>query len=162
MISLVVARAKNGAIGRDGDIPWRIPQDFKLFQRETTGGALIMGRNTWDSLPVKPLSKRLNIVVSSNKEAADIVVSSVAEGVERAISEGYDRIYGIGGAGIYKEMLAISHRLLITEVDAEIADADTFFPEFDPRDWQLIARRPLEGADPACLVCEYLRVPSTE
>ncbi|MDA5556121.1 dihydrofolate reductase [Shimia sp. MMG029] len=158
MISLVVARARNGAIGRDGDIPWRIPQDFKLFQRETTGGAVIMGRNTWDSLPVKPLAKRLNIVVSSQPDAAEIVVPSVQEAVRLATAQGYDRIYGIGGAGIYKEMLKSAHRLLITEVDAEIEDADTFFPAFDPTQWELITRRPLEGASPTCVVCEYLRI----
>ncbi|MBO9405930.1 dihydrofolate reductase [Shimia sp. R9_1] len=161
MITLVVARAQNGAIGRDGDIPWRIPQDFKLFQRETTGGALIMGRNTWDSLPVKPLSNRLNIVVSSQPDAADIVVPSIDTAVEYATAQGYDRIYGIGGAGIYKEMLTVAHRLLITDVDAEIDDADTFFPEFDPAKWQLITSRPLEGATPSCTVREYLRVSET-
>ena len=158
MISLVVARAKNGAIGRDGDIPWRIPQDFKLFQRETTGGAVVMGRNTWDSLPVKPLAKRFNIVVSSNPEAAETVVPNVAEAVKLAKAHGYDRIYGIGGAGIYKEMMQIAHRLLITEVDAEIEDADTFFPAFEPTQWQLISKRDLGGAAPSCTVTEYLRV----
>ena len=65
MISLVVARAAGGAIGRDGDIPWFVPEDLAAFQRETRGGAVIMGRKTWDSLPVKPLKGRLNIVVTS-------------------------------------------------------------------------------------------------
>ncbi len=63
MLTLVVARAKGGAIGRDGDIPWHAPEDLKMFQRETLGGALVMGRRTWESLPVKPLKNRLNIVV---------------------------------------------------------------------------------------------------
>lgn len=157
MISLVVARARNGAIGRKGDIPWHIPEDFKTFQRETQGGAVIMGRSTWDSLPKKPLPKRLNIVVSSNPDAADIVVPSVAEAVAMAHAQGYDRVYGIGGSGIYKEMLGIAHRLLISEVDTDIADADTFFPEFDPETWQLVNARKLEGAVPDCVVTEYLR-----
>ncbi len=157
MITLVVARARNGAIGRDGDIPWHIPEDFKTFQRETQGGAVIMGRSTWDSLPKKPLPRRLNIVVSSNPEAAEIVVSSVAEAVSMAQAQGYNRVYGIGGSGIYKEMLPLADRLLISEVDADIADADTFFPQFDPLKWRLINERDLDGAHPACAVTEYLR-----
>ena len=157
MISLVVGRSSNGAIGRDGDIPWHIPEDLRTFQRETLGGAIIMGRYTWDSLPKKPLPRRLNIVVSRDSAAADIVVSSVPEAVALARAEGYDRIYGIGGAGIYAEMMAIADRLLITDVDTVIEDADTFFPEFDAADWRLHHERPLEGAVPISIVREYLR-----
>ncbi|MGJ8546975.1 MAG: dihydrofolate reductase [Sulfitobacter sp.] len=158
MITLVVARAKNGAIGRDGTIPWQVPEDLKAFQRETLGGALIMGRNTWDSLPVKPLSRRLNIVVSSREDAADIVVPSVAAGAALASAQGYDRIYGIGGAGIYQEMMPLAHRLLISEVDMDVPDADTFFPPFDAAEWQVISERVLRAEGPGCLVREYLRL----
>ncbi|MBO9479205.1 dihydrofolate reductase [Shimia sp. R11_0] len=157
MITLVVARAESGAIGRDGDIPWHIPEDLKTFQRETLGGALIMGRNTWDSLPVKPLPKRLNIVVSSQPDVAECVTPSVADAVALATAQGYDRIYGIGGAGIYREMLDIAHRLLITEVAMKVGGADTFFPDFDTKNWDVISRRPLEGAQIPCEVCEYIR-----
>ena len=159
MITLIVARAANGAIGRDGTIPWHLPEDLKSFQRETLGGALVMGRNTWDSLPVKPLSKRLNIVVSSRADAADIVVATVAAAIERAAQEGYDRVYGIGGAGIYQEMIPLAHRLLISDVDIEVPDADTFFPEPDMEAWRLINERPLRASAPVCTVREYLRRP---
>ncbi len=77
MITLIVARDRNGAIGKDNTIPWHAPEDLKAFQRETLGGAIIMGRNTWDSLPVKPLKNRLNIVVSSDPNCADLVVPSL-------------------------------------------------------------------------------------
>lgn len=157
MITLVVARARNGAIGRDGDIPWFLPEDLKTFQRETLGGAVIMGRATWDSLPKKPLPRRFNIVVSSNPEAADTVVGSVREAVSLALAEGYDRIYGIGGAGIYAEMLPLSDRLLVSEVDLDVPDADTFFPDFDVSDWHQNQTRPLLGDGPGCVVTEYLR-----
>ncbi|MFY0618037.1 dihydrofolate reductase [Shimia sp.] len=157
MISLVVARARNGAIGRDGDIPWHIPEDFKTFQRETTGGAIIMGRGTWESLPVKPLPRRFNIVVSSRPDVAEVVVPSISEAVALAQAEGYDRVYGIGGASIYREMLEIAHRLLITEVDTVISDADTFFPDFSEAEWRMLASRPLTGAKLPCEVKEYLR-----
>ncbi len=157
MITLVVGRAANGAIGRDGDIPWFIPEDLATFQRETLGGAIIMGRNTWDSLPKKPLPRRLNIVVSSQEDAAEVVVGSVEAAVTLARAEGYDRVYGIGGAGIYREMMQIADRMLITDVDAVIDDADTFFPEFDPEQWALAHERKLKGASPACMVREYMR-----
>lgn len=157
MITLIVARAKNGAIGRDGDIPWSIPEDLKAFQRETMGGALIMGRNTWDSLPIKPLPKRFNIVVSSNPEAAEVVVPTVAAAAKLASEQGYDRVYGIGGAGIYREMIPLADRLLISEVDLTVEDADTFFPSFELGDWRLVNERPLRQTEPLCDLREYLR-----
>ncbi len=157
MISLIVARARNGAIGRDGTIPWHVPEDLKFFQRETVGGALVMGRNTWDSLPVKPLSKRLNIVVSSNPDLAEFVAPSINDAIGIAREQGYGRIYGIGGARIYKEMLSIADRLLVTEVDIEVPDADTFFPSFDADGWTKVNDIPLRSENPACHVGEYLR-----
>ncbi len=159
MITLIVARARNGAIGKDNDIPWHAPEDLKAFQRETLGGAVIMGRNTWDSLPVKPLKNRLNIVVSSNPQAAERVVPSIAAAIALARAEGYMRIYGIGGAGIYKGMLGLADRLMITEVDLEIAEADAYFPAFAAEDWRVTAELPLRAEAPACLLREYQRNP---
>lgn len=157
MISLVVARARNGAIGKDNDIPWHVPEDLAMFKRETLGGAIIMGRNTWDSLPFKPLKNRLNIVVSSQKDLAENVVPSIEDAIALARREGYVRIYGIGGAGIYRAMLPIADRLLITEVETEVADADVYFPTFSDTEFHRIASVPLEGASPACCVDEYVR-----
>lgn len=156
MITLIVARDRNGAIGRDGTIPWDIPEDLKAFQRETLGGALIMGRNTWNSLPVKPLARRLNIVVSSRPDAADTVVGTVHEAIQLALEKGYHRIYGIGGAGIYRDMLPLANRLLITEVDLCVDGADTFFPEVDLEDWWFDDERPLNNTGPRCVVREFL------
>ena len=157
MITLIVARDRNGAIGRDGDIPWDIREDMKSFQRETLGGAIIMGRKTWDSLPVRPLARRLNIVVSSQQVDAEHVATSVDDAVRIASNLGYNRIYGIGGAGIYTEMLPRADRLMLSEVATEVADADTFFPEVDLDDWHLLGTRRFEGASPDCELHEYLR-----
>ncbi|ABG31486.1 dihydrofolate reductase [Roseobacter denitrificans] len=157
MITLIVARAENGAIGRDGTIPWDIPEDLKFFQRETLGGALIMGRNTWESLPVKPLPRRFNIVVSSNSDIAEVVAPSVETAIEIAKAQDHQRIYGIGGASIYAEMLPLAHRLLISEVQLQVPDADTFFPHVDLAEWHQIDRRSLRESDPACFVVEHLR-----
>ncbi|MFS4580240.1 dihydrofolate reductase [Phaeobacter sp. C3_T13_0] len=157
MITLIVARDQNGAIGKDNTIPWHAPEDLKCFQRETLGGALVMGRNTWDSLPVKPLKNRLNLVVSSNPDAADLVCPSIEAAVEEAGAQGYHRIYGIGGAGIYQGMMDIADRMLITEVCTEVADADTYFPEFQAGDWRIAGQTRLRSEAPACTVIEYLR-----
>lgn len=157
MISLIVARARGGAIGRDGDIPWHAPEDLRAFQRETRGGAVIMGRRTWESLPVRPLKDRLNILVSRDSSLAEHVCASVSAAIERAQAAGYHRIYGIGGAAIYAEMLPLAHRLLITEVALDVADADAFFPEFERGQWREIARSTLRTEAPACVLHEWLR-----
>ncbi|MQY42883.1 dihydrofolate reductase [Epibacterium sp. SM1969] len=157
MITLIVARDRNGAIGKDNTIPWRAPEDLKAFQRETLGGAIIMGRNTWDSLPVKPLKNRLNIVVSSDPNCADLVVPNLEAAVFEARAQGYMRIYGIGGARIYQGMMEMADRLLITEVELEVEGADTHFPEVDDARWQVAAHNPLRRENPACVMVEYLR-----
>lgn len=158
MITLIVARDRNGAIGKDNTIPWHAPEDLKAFQRETLGGAIVMGRNTWDSLPFKPLKNRLNLVVSSNPKAAEQVHASVAEAVAAAYAQGYRRVYGIGGAGIYREMMQIADRLLITEVGLEVEAADTYFPEIVAGEWQRQGETLLRSEEPSCVMVEYLRV----
>jgi dihydrofolate reductase len=157
MITLIVARDENGAIGREGAIPWDIPEDLRSFQRETLGGAIIMGRKTWESLPRKPLSKRLNIVVSTQKDVAEFVAASVTEAVNLALNQGYHRIYGIGGARIYEEMLSIADRLLITEVGMRVEGADTFFPHLEFETWTVSNERALSHDAPRCYLREYLR-----
>lgn len=157
MISLVVARARNGAIGKDNTIPWHIPEDLRMFQRETLGSALIMGRLTWESLPVKPLKNRMNIVVSRDASLTQHVATSLREAIELAHEAGYTRISGIGGEAIFREMLPVSQRLVLTEVDLEVPDADVFFPEFDESEWTEIARRVLPGDGPTATLRELIR-----
>lgn len=157
MISLVVARAQNGAIGKGNTIPWHAPEDLAFFQRETMGGAVIMGRNTWESLPFKPLKNRLNIVVSRDKTLHETVVASVDAAIELARSAGYPRIYGIGGAQIYAQMLPMADRLLVTEVDLVIEAADAYFPEITESDWREAWRHSLREDGPACVVRELVR-----
>jgi len=158
MLTLIVARARNGAIGRGNTIPWSAPEDLAFFQRETLGGALIMGRNTWESLPKRPLPRRLNIVVTSrplHEEGAHIASLEAARDMAKAA--GYARVYAIGGAGIYRAFLPQADRLLITEVDLNISDADTFFPPVALDDWRKADVIALRRASPACRLCEYLR-----
>ncbi len=158
MISLVVARARGGAIGRDGEMPWHLPEDLRLFQRETRGGAVIMGRRTWESLPEPPLPERFNCVVTrSDVSGADAVVSGLEDAVAACREAGHSRIYGIGGARLYAGLMPMAHRLLITEVDLDVPDADTFFPEFDARDWRELDSLVLREEAPRCVLREFLR-----
>lgn len=157
MISLVVGRDRNGAIGKGNDIPWYAPEDLQFFKRETLGGAIIMGRNTWDSLPFKPLKDRMNIVVTSQGCAAEHTCASVTEAIAMAYAQGYRRVYGIGGAGIYREMIKIADRMLITEVELDVEDADTYFPTFNAADWCVVGQSELRQEEPRCKAVEYLR-----
>ncbi|AZB63247.1 dihydrofolate reductase [Cereibacter sphaeroides] len=157
MLTLVVARARDGAIGRDGTIPWAAPEDLAFFQRETLGGAVIMGRRTWESLPKRPLPRRMNIVVTSRPMEGEALFTSFEAAIPAAEAAGHARIYSIGGARIFSEHLPLADRLLVTEVDLEVPDADTFFPAFDPKDWNLAARIALRSEAPACVLYEYLR-----
>ena len=151
MLTLIAARARDGAIGRDGTIPWHAPEDLRQFQRETLGGALIMGRRTWLSLPTRPLPRRLNVVVSRDATLADHVAPDIDTALTICTSEGYSRLYGIGGTAIYAALLPHAHRLLLTEVDTDIPDADAHFPAFDDAHWREIHRRSLPGPLPMTL-----------
>lgn len=157
MLTLVVARARNNAIGKGNDIPWHAPEDLKMFQRETTGGAVIMGRKTWDSLPFKPLKNRLNVVVSRDKTLTELVAPSVEAALKICRDAGYHRVYGIGGQTIYRDLLDYADRLLLTEVDLTIEDADAYFPNFDETAWHEISNTEIRASDPRCTLRELIR-----
>lgn len=155
MLTLIAARARNGAIGKAGTIPWDVPEDMRLFMRETTGGALIMGRKTWESLPKRPLPNRLNIVVTSHPCEAEVVVPDIDAALRAAA--GHSRVYGAGGQGIYEALLPHAHRLLLTEVGVDVPGADAFFPAFDPAEFHAPLDRVLREDGPRCVLREYLR-----
>ncbi len=158
MLTLIVARGAGGAIGRAGTIPWHAPEDLALFQRETTGGVVIMGRKTWASLPVKPLPRRVNIVVTSGGgmgEGAVFLPFDAAMAHARALPN--VRLYGIGGAGIYAALLPIADRLLVTEMDVSVTDADAFFPDFHEGEWREISRHLLRDGPPRGVLRELIR-----
>lgn len=158
MLTVIVARARNGAIGQGNAIPWHAPEDLAFFQRETLGGALIMGRNTWESLPKKPLPRRLNIVVTSRPLASDdALVATVGTARDLARAKGYARHYAIGGAAIYKAFLPTADRVLITDVALDVPNADTFFPAVDLTAWRKGMELVLRSEGPACRFTEYLR-----
>lgn len=138
-LCLIWAQSNEGAIGRNGDIPWHSKKDFSHFRKTTLECPVIMGRKTWDSLPKKPLQGRHNIIVSStlkNVEGAT-VVATLAEAIEVAQVDALDRFFVIGGASLYAEALPFAQRVFRTLVDIEVADADTFAPSLGP-EWQLL------------------------
>lgn len=140
-LALVVARARNGVIGRDGDLPWRLRSDLQRFKAATMGKPCIMGRRTWESLPLKPLPGRLNLVLSRDEsfEAKGAVVcTTLDEAVEiareQAMDDGVDEICVIGGTALFEAALPRAKRLYLTEVEAE-PEGDAVFPAFDEGAW---------------------------
>ena len=144
-IVIVVAIARNGVIGRDGGLPWRLSTDLRRFKATTSGSPVIMGRRTYDSIG-KPLPNRLNIVVTRNTGwARDGVTAahSLDQAVELARQGAADMpdatgIYVIGGGQIYEEALPQADRLDVTHVQADV-EGDTRFPPIDPALWRAAA-----------------------
>ncbi len=142
IVSLVAAVARGGVIGRDGGIPWRLPEDMARFRELTMGHPVVMGRRTWESLPdqFRPLPGRGNVVVTRNPDwsaqGADRV-SSFEEALE--LLESAPRVFVIGGGEIYAAALPYADELALTEIDAEI-EGDTVFPEWDRRAFEEISR----------------------
>ncbi len=140
IVSLIVAADENNAIGKGGDMPWRLPDEWKYFRDTTMGKPVVMGRKTWESLPEtrRPLPGRRNIVVTRQEgykaEGAD-VVPGVDEAVKLA-STSSDEVFIIGGGQLYGYGMEIADRLYLTRVHTEIEGADAFFPAVDFQDWR--------------------------
>ncbi|KQS72672.1 diacylglycerol kinase [Rhizobium sp. Leaf371] len=136
-IVIVVAAARNGVIGRDGDMPWRLPTDLKHFKALTLGRPVVMGRKTWQSIG-RPLPGRPNIVITRDTgfvaEGA-ARVGSLEEGLrlarDLAAERGVDEVCVIGGGQVYREAMASVDIIHLTVVDADL-DGDTMFPAIDP------------------------------
>ncbi len=137
-ISLIVAVARNGVIGRDNALPWRLSADLRRFKRLTMGHSVIMGRKTYESIG-KPLPGRKFIGVSRNWDAAPAGVT-LARSIEEALAEaGGDEVFILGGSEVFRLTLPVADRLHLTLVDAHV-EGDTFFPEIDPSEWSLVSR----------------------
>lgn len=144
-IALVVAVAENGVIGKDGELPWRIPSDLKFFRQVTMGKPVVMGRKTFDSIG-KPLDGRDNIVITRNegfRAQGVIVACSVDEALgiarEKALASGAEEISVIGGAEIFAAVLSVADRIYLTEVHAE-PDGDVLFPDLEEGAWREVSR----------------------
>lgn len=138
-ISIVVAFAQNGVIGRDGDMPWKLSTDLKRFKAITLGNPVVVGRKTLESFGGKPLPGRPHVVVTRNAdfavegaETAPSLTQALKQADEIASETGAREVAVIGGGEIYRQAIDLADILYITHVEAEIADGDTFFPAIDP------------------------------
>ncbi len=146
MITLVLAMAENGVIGKDGAIPWRIAEDMKRFKSLTLGKPVVMGRKTWDSLPRKPLPDRLNIVVTRQpgwSAHGAVTALSFDDALDKA--QNAADVMVIGGGEIYRASLAKADRIELTQVHRTF-DGDAHFM-FDQSGWKEIARSDHATAD---------------
>ncbi len=139
-VTLIAAIARNRVIGKDGDLPWRLPADLKHFKRTTVGHPLIMGRRTFESFG-RPLPDRTNIVVTRNRDyrvEGAVIVPSFGEAMQVARREG-DEIFIGGGEEVFRHFLPSADRMILTWIDEEF-EGDTFFPEFDESEWRVVSR----------------------
>ncbi|MDP2752106.1 MAG: dihydrofolate reductase, partial [Rhodocyclaceae bacterium] len=143
MLTIIAAVAQNGMIGRDGKMPWHLPEDLKHFKTLTMGHPMIMGRKTWESLPGK-LPGRPHIVVTRNLDyrAEGAIVVTSLDSARQAASAFGDESFVIGGAALYALALPKADRLCLTEIHADFGNQsdDVRFPPFDRHQWQEISR----------------------
>lgn len=146
-VTIVAAVARNGVIGVDGGLPWRLPEDMRRFKELTLGHVLVMGRRTYESIG-RPLPGRTTVVVTRSPDW-----EAGAEGVLRAgdveealtlAAELDDEVFVVGGAQVYAAALPLADRLELTEVEAEPA-GDTFFPAVEWSRWREVRRAPGDG-----------------
>ena len=134
LISLIVAMAQNGVIGRDNALPWRLPEDLKRFKEFTLGKPILMGRKTFEAIG-RPLPGRANLVLTRDRDwraPGVIPVHSMEEALLQTRT--CDELVAIGGAEIYRLLLPLARRIYLTHVHADIP-GDTYFPAFDPAQW---------------------------
>lgn len=151
-LSVIVAAARNGVIGRNNALPWHLPEDLRYFKRVTMGKPIVMGRKTWESIG-RPLPGRTNIVITRRPdyaaEGARVVGSleealSLAEDI--ALIDGTDELLVIGGAEIYRAALPLASRLYLTEVHADVP-GDAYLPEVDWAQWREVSRESFAASE---------------
>lgn len=138
MIILIAAIAENNALGKNNDLLWHLPKDFKRFKEITSGHHIIMGRKTFESFP-KPLPNRTHVIITRQKDyvcEGCIVVQDLEKAI--AVCPKNEDIFVIGGGEIYSQSIHLADRLDITRVHHSF-EADVFFPEIDPEIWELIS-----------------------
>src|SRR3954464_7334561 len=157
-ISIIVAVAENGVIGRGGTLPWRLSADLQRFKRLTMGHTIIMGRRTWESIG-RPLPGRKTVIVTLQPayrvdEDYIQVAHSLAAAVECAENSGDDEAFIIGGAELYREATGAADRLYITKVHASV-DGDTYFPEINWGDWRLVESEEHDANEKNDYACSF-------
>lgn len=140
VISIIVAIAENNAIGLENQLLWHIPEDLKRFKRLTTGHTIVMGKRTFESLPIRPLPNRRSIVitdVAGEQIPGCVMAYSIDEAIEK-MEPGQENFI-IGGGSVYRQFLPLADKLYLTMVKKSF-HADTFFPEIDFSEWKTIEK----------------------
>ncbi|REJ09672.1 dihydrofolate reductase [Halobacillus trueperi] len=140
MISFIFAMDKNRLIGKDNDLPWHIPNDFKFFKDTTWRKTIIMGRKTFESFP-QPLPEREHIVITSNENydrEGCTVIHSIDEILQMEKNNPDKEWFVIGGSVLFEKMLSYADRMYLTYIDASF-EGDTYFPEYDEAEWTLVS-----------------------
>lgn len=141
-INIIVAIAENYAIGKNNDLLWHLGDDLKRFKKLTSNNVVMMGQKTYESLPVRPLPKRTNIVISDDYDVrynGCEMAYGITEAMEFAKYWSDDtEVFVMGGGSIYRQFFDMADKLYITKVHKSFEDADVFFPEIDEEKWELI------------------------
>lgn len=140
-LTLIVARASNGVIGRDNQLPWHLPEDLKHFKQTTMGAPIIMGRKTHESIG-RPLPGRRNVVVTrdaSRRFNGCDTVTDLPAALALAAQDQAPEAFLIGGAQLYAEGMVMADKLIVTEIMADY-EGDATFPELDPNEWEEVSR----------------------
>jgi dihydrofolate reductase len=156
-VVIIVAAAQNGIIGRDGQMPWRIPDDLKRFKTLTMGHPILMGRKTWQSIG-RPLPGRENIVITRQTEfraEGALTLHSLQEALDHAAAAGATDVFVIGGGDIYAQALPLAQVVHVTRVHAIIA-GDVSFPSLDPSIWRETARESRSQTEPQPLSYDFV------
>ena len=154
-LSLIVAVARNGVIGKDNRLPWRIPEDLKRFRALTMGHHIIMGRRTWESIG-RPLPGRTSVVVTRNRDyvaTGALVVHSLEDALAQCTGD--EAVFVIGGAEIYANALPLAERIYLTRIHADYA-GDTFFPSLAQEQWREASRGAALASEPVQPAYEFV------
>lgn len=168
-ILVMAAVAQNGAIGKNNQLLWQLPDDMAFFKKTTLHHTIISGRKNYESIPLKyrPLAKRINIVITRQinyNAPGAYVVHSLEEGIEKARQLQSSSCIIIGGGEIYRECLNknLADELLITHIHHSYPDADVFFPDINPADWkevEIVAQHPADDHHLAAFtIKKYIRI----
>lgn len=142
MISAIVAVDENWGIGFNGELLEKIPEDLKYFKELTTNNTVVMGRKTWDSLSVKPLPNRFNIIISRQEKQYEpnsfTWVTTLEKCIQTMLNDDIDEYFIIGGGQIYKELLPLCDRVYVTKIFKSHNNVDTYFPILDQKEWEIV------------------------
>jgi dihydrofolate reductase len=147
-LQIVAAVARGGVIGRDGGLPWRLPEDLARFRDLTAGHAVVMGRRTWDSLPdrFRPLPDRRNVVLTRSPSWLDGAERAGSLEEALALLAAEERVFVIGGGAIFAEALPLADDLHLTEIDLDV-DGDAYFPDWDRQAFEELSREERVATD---------------